>query len=395
MKNKITAVQAAQNARYYLQYWLSKSNKTARIISRTATSLSTLCLDYEEFYTQVVKEEFPNKVKKLTNQSLEHALIELLDSALQEELFAAMPPFKCDFENLDPVRNWVKAVTGKLDSKDLAVMAHWLWSVKRKALDLPTKHQIMPVLFGPQGGGKTVAIENIVRPFDAFKLSIGMHQLADERAFEGMANNFIIVFDELQGVERTDMNSLKKQITTTHNSYRKLHTHTLITSPMRCSFIGATNKPIRESFSDSTGMRRFWELVAMPKLDWAALENINYRDLWIGIDESLPDGYLKGELLASVLEEQSTFTNKEPFEEFMLDCFIHPEADETAEVELSKLYTAFVHWCGENGVTSRADRIWFNRKIRRKLEFRAAREGQRRVTYFKINAASSILQKNH
>lgn len=394
MKSEITAIQAAQNARIFLRYWLAKTGKTARTVARTSTSLSTLCLDYDEFYTAAVKDAFPNKLKRLTEKSLEHALSELLDEALQAELSAAMPPYKCENEDLEPLYIWVKAVTGGLDTKHVAVVAHWIWMVKRKALDLPIKHQIMPVLYGPQGGGKTIAIEKLIKPLETFRLSIGMHQLADERAFEGMSNNFIIVFDELQGVERTDMNSLKKQITTTHNSYRKLHTHQVLTTPMRCSFIGATNKPIRESFSDSTGMRRFWEIVTLVKLGWTALGSIDYDALWKGVDERLEEGYLKGDLLAAVLEEQKEHTNKEPFEEFMLDCAVHPE-DQIAEVELKELYTAYIMWCGENGVTSRNDRVWFNRKIRRRLEFRPCREGQKRLTYFKINASSPILQTNH
>jgi len=387
----------AQNAREYVQYWAYIYHYTARNLSKGGNVLAKLRLDYIDFFKMVALDALPNKIKKVSDRSLEDALCEFIELGLEKELKEALTSYKCSKENLNPLLTWIKAVTGKTDEKDMAVIAHWMWLVKRKALNMPVKHQIMPVLFGPQGGGKTVAIEKLIYPLETFRLAISMHQLSDERTYDGLANNFIVVFDELQGVERTDMNALKKQITTNYNTYRKLHTHIVVSVPMRCSFIGATNRPISESFNDSTGMRRFWELVTLDKLDWEAIGSIDYKELWIGIDENNNEGYLKGDRLLEVHQEQHKHVNKEQIDEFLEDVYLRPESSEsTVEVCLEDLFPSYIHWTAKMGINKKMTKDYLKKRlIKRKFEYREERVNNKRITYFKVNSANGLKEDRH
>lgn len=385
----------AQNPREYVRYWFESRKETARHASKNACLEATMCLDYADFYQVVAIKCHPDKLKKFNDIALKQALEEFMVMKLAEEVSQALVPYECTKEDLGPLTAWVKAVTGSDEPKNVSVMAHWLWMIKRKGLDKPVKHQIMPVLHGPQGGGKTVAIEKLIKPIEQFRLAIGMNQLGDERMADGMSNNYVVVFDELQGVERTDMNALKKQITTTYNTYRKLYSHTVLNVPMRCGFIGATNKPISESFTDSTGMRRFWELNTLSKLDWKVITGIDYRALWTGVDDRLEDGYLKGEMLEAVLTEQHTYTNRDDIDEFILDSVLVGE-DNSAEIDSQALYNEYVHWAGRNGITTRKNAIWFNRILKRRLDSRVDKdESGRRLRLYKVNSKSPVLQARH
>lgn len=384
--------QTVLNPRQFVSGWFAKNNKTARDATRNPGMFSSLCLDYQQFYA-IFRSRNPDvKTKPLPESMLLHAYNEFLYASLEQTTLQAMVPFECKVENLDLLQKWMTAVTGDSSPKHLAVMAHWVWMVKRRGFGLSVKHQVMPIIFGPQGGGKTVALEHLIRPLEEYRLAIAMHQLADSRVYEGFANHFVVVFDELQGIERTDMNALKKQITTNYNSYRKLHTHSVLSIPMRCSFIGATNKPVAESFNDSTGMRRFWEIVALPKLDWETISSLDYEELWRGINEKNENGYLTGEMLEAVAAEQQALVNKDDLEEFIEQSALATNESEPAEISAEALYEAYVHWTGRNGITNRLNSIWFGRKMSRRLKNHTKKNkfGIAKRTYF-VNSLSFIL----
>lgn len=365
----MSKLNVALDAREFVKFWFKTNAKTALNARKTVSIFSTLYLDYGKFFIKTATKHPNQKLKMLSEAILKHAYIEYVGATIEQEVMHAMDDLVCKSEDLTPIRTWVMAVTGAADTKDVAVMAHWVWTAKRKGTGQPVKHQIMPVLYGPQGGGKTIALEKLIAPISDFRLTISMSQLGDERVFEGLANHFVALFDELQGIERTDMNALKKQITTTTNSYRKLYTHDMANIPMRCSFIGATNRPIAESFNDSTGMRRFWEVNTLKKLQWDVLGDIDYKELWKGVDENKEEGYLTGEALEAVLHKQTELVNKDDLEEFLSQHNLHTTEDDTTAIEIANdaLYEAYVHWAGRNGITSKLNAIWFGRKLKRRL----------------------------
>lgn len=381
------------NSRLFVANWFKKAGKSARDATKDPKLFSTLYLDYLDILQNLKFKSTESKVRPLTAAILEHAYNEYVSFRLKEDLSKALVNFICEQENMEKLHQWIKALTGKVDPKDVCVIAHWLWMVKRKAYGMTVKHHIMPVLYGSQGTGKSVALENLINPIEEYRLSIRMDQLADERVFEGLAHHFIVVFDELQGVERTDMNALKKQITTTYNSYRKLHTHALVNVPMRCSFIGASNKAINESFTDSTGMRRFWEVACSEQIDWDVITSLDYTALWQGINEKLESGYLTGPMLQEVSTAQLELVNKEDVDEFIVETALKSkDATLFKEICHEELYETYTSWTGRVGARFRLSSSVFGKKLKKRLPNRTVKNAhgvEKRI--YAINTNSEVM----
>lgn len=381
------------NAREYAKYWFSKAQIKYKDTTSRPALFETYYLDYSDL-SKVVKAKNPGmkQTAGLRKDELQAAFNEYIATVLIEERFEELEPFRCKVHNINPILTWVKAVTGKQDEKDVAIMCHWLWSVKRKAYKMPVKYSIMPIVYGRQGSGKSMALTKLIDPLQNFQMNAKMTQLSDERIFEGLANNLIVLFDELQGIERTDLNALKNQITTKLNSYRKLHTHSVINVPMSCSFIGATNKHINESFSDSTGMRRFYEINALNKIDWDTINGIDYLELWSGIDEKLDEGYLHGTALLDVANAQKALVNEDDIETFMRDYIFEFEGDAYKTVSAKSAYQAYQAWCVENGMKSSLNFVWFCRKlVNRDVPTKTKRVSDRApLRYFDVSLNSPI-----
>ncbi len=260
--------------------------------------------------------------------------------------------------NTAPVKIWLRAVTGQDNELDLVIMCHWLWMVKRNMLSLPTVHHIMPVIYGRQGSGKTWALTDMFRPVTKFVSHMNMSALSDPRCFAALEQYYIAFFDELAGIEKTDKNALKRQLSAESNTYRVLGTHANPTVEKRCSFIGASNSPIRQVMNDPTGMRRFWQINSAHSTDREMLKSLDYRALWAGIDERLERGYLTDEYLERVLTQQSkTLTIVDDLLQFSEEHKLI-DSELTKEVIGVDLYKAYLIWAAKEGITKKWNLRW-------------------------------------
>lgn len=269
--------------------------------------------------------------------------------------------FVCQTEDLEPLKAFVKAVVGKNSPEDEAVLAHWMWQVKNKMLGNTVTYHIMPILYGKQGGGKTVAITKLIQPLNNFRLNISLDQMTDDRYFKSMSENFVVVFDEMQGAGRSDIDALKKQVTIDYNDYRPLGTNDVFKVKQACSFIGATNRPVAEQIVDTSGMRRFWQVDCQDKLDWDVISSLDYQVMWQGIDENKTDGYILSQI-DSISAKQEEMVAKDDISLFMDELGIVAGKTPTKEVLTSVLYNEYKHFCQNNGFKPLASN-WFGRKM--------------------------------
>lgn len=182
---------------------------------------------------------------------------------------------------------WAHLITDQDPILTQAVLDHWMWQVKRKMAKLPVYHHLMPVLSGPQGSGKSTLIDNIITQFEYWVATrTSLDQIADHRTQPGIAETYIVFCDELQGASKTDMDSLKHFITSPTVDYRPMATNDLARKTNNCTLIGATNCSLPDMIRDSTGMRRFYEIITLDKLDWDKLNAFPWK-AWIkSIDET-------------------------------------------------------------------------------------------------------------
>lgn len=212
-------------------------------------------------------------------------------------------------------RRWIRAVTGKEDPVDIAVMKHWIWQVRRKLFGLPVEHHLMPIFTGHPGSGKSTAITKFLKPIEELRALRDADILQDERQSSVLARSYVIFFDEMPKVAATDRDCIKNRITSETVSWRKLGTNTHVTRRNVASFIGAANEDVASLLYDPTGMRRFYEFQALPLLDWNAVNGIDYWAMWKGVDHTEASPLLAH--LAEIKKRQEGLRSLDSVEEFL------------------------------------------------------------------------------
>lgn len=352
-----------QNPRLFVENWFQVNKVSVREVDITA--VGTVYLDYLELL-KVFKANSRDKISLLSPKLIEMAFLEYISLSLERELNTlAKSVIQADLDTAgeDLLKVWVRAVLGKDDTLTLKVIQHWLWMVKRNIMDKPIIHHIMPILFGKQGSGKSLAIKKLCQPLNLLTTTSSMSDLGDSRCYQLMAQNYIMFFDELQGLERTDVGALKRQITADTNTYRILGKNSYKTVKMRCAFIGATNRSVSELVYDPTGMRRFYEIKTLERLNWDLINSLDYLKIWHSIDASLDSGYLTEEYLKQMHFVQNQMSHIEPIIEFLSECAVMPEADEYKEVSSRELYNAYTFWANGAGYKNIASRQSITKKF--------------------------------
>ncbi len=353
-------------ARAYLEYWANK-NRGFNI-----NSINKLILDYEEEvmafnYAErkaaAVTGAKPNLIRPILKYSLEAALYEQVDTIpglIREEIAR---DFRCKAEDLEPLKTWIKAVTGSLENDDLYIMAHWLWLVKRNSQSLPVVHHVVPILTSPkQGGGKSTAIKELLRPLESSTLELKVPQVVDERSFT-LFNKYLVGFlDELAGAEKVEIADFKRNVTSSTIAYRPMKTNAIVKITNLCSFIGASNNQIYEIIKDTTGIRRFFPITSLDALDWDAINNLDYLALWRGIDETKERGYY--ELVKkTVAERQEEMQMKDEVNLFIENYGVLPTGP-TEVVNGKKLYQEYVFHTKNEGIRFQVAAQTFYKKLR-------------------------------
>lgn len=200
-----------------------------------------------------------------------------------------------------------------------AVLQSWIWQVKRKMLGLSVTHHIMPVLFGKQGCGKSTFIELFLSPLgkadDAW--SIGdFRQLEDERNTETLMTLPVMFLDEMSYASRADMGNIKQLITRKDVDYRPLYGNLRKKAPMMCSFIGASNSALNTMITDSTGLRRFFEIQTIDRMNRDVVNSMDYEMLWRSVNEQAQNPIMP--FLSEREQEQETLRVLSPIEEWIV-----------------------------------------------------------------------------
>lgn len=266
----------------------------------------------------------------------------------------------------DSVASWVTAVCGKKSVLDVAVVKHFLWQVKRKLAGLPVEQHMMPVLFGRSGAGKSVAVSRLIEPLKAVALQTDMSIFSDPFSRRAFARNFLVFFDELQGSDNANVNTMKQIITAPIIEWRAMRSERVMSAPQNSTFIGCSNDPVRDRIKDPTSSRRFWQINCADQIDWQAINSIDYLTLWRSVDENAPAPVL--EHLSDIRKVQEAEIRVKDSVEQWLEEICEVVSFEESSLTTSELYDSFRDFCLWQNQKSFPQFQKFARDLKRILE---------------------------
>jgi hypothetical protein len=206
----------------------------------------------------------------------------------QRALTATRGRLACDPLGNGMLARFVRSVTGGENPLDVAVVAHFVWQVKRKLLGVKVDHHLMPILSGKRGSGKSFAVRQLLSVIEElFAEPAGLDALTDPQQALTFSRFPVLMIDELAGGTKADRDTLKGFITRPTVEARRLYSNGQnITKPNRSTLIGTCERRVADVLGDEMGMRRFYEIRCLDKLDWNEVNAIDYLALWREVDEN-------------------------------------------------------------------------------------------------------------
>jgi predicted P-loop ATPase len=105
------------------------------------------------------------------------------------------------------------------------------------------KADVMVVLIGDQGIGKSQGIEKLVPEQTWYTDDLG-GDLSDRRAGEGVQGKWLIEFSEFARINRATLEMVKSYLSRRVDHFRPAYGHMAKDFPRQCIFIGTTNNPL-------------------------------------------------------------------------------------------------------------------------------------------------------
>lgn len=125
-----------------------------------------------------------------------------------------------------------------------------------RAFEAGVKFEIVPVIIGAQGSGKSFSIANLVPDENFF--TDDLKELGTKENALQLQGKWIIELAELSAVKKTDSNTLKQFVSTRSDEFRAPYAQFSEAHPRQCVMVGTTNQ---SSFlADHTGNRRLFPL---------------------------------------------------------------------------------------------------------------------------------------
>jgi len=181
---------------------------------------------------------------------------------------------------------FVAAITQVRLAETKTVLKHFIWQVKRKMFGLPVTYHMMPIFFGPQGAGKSIVVNKyLCGPVSDFFASTDFKDITDSRNHD-IWRNYVLFFDEMGHSITSNLEDIKRKITEDKFNSRILTKNNDTVVINRATFIGTTNKDISSLIFDDTGMRRFYQIDCLRRLDWSVTQTLDYLKLWRSVDET-------------------------------------------------------------------------------------------------------------
>ena len=265
--------------------------------------------------------------------------ISSVQAAEAAEMAARAAPF-------DPVREYLEGLTwdrtprleswladffGAPDTPYTQLVGRlWLIGMVRRAFEPGCKFDYMPILEGPQGKGKSTALEILAHPWFGNTDFV----MGDKDSMAVMQGKWVYEIAELDSFNKADTTRVKSFVTRQFDEFRPAYGRRILKIPRRVVLVGTTNQ--FEYFKDSTGNRRFWPIKVLEQIDLDGLRD--HRD------------QLLAEAVARYRAGERTYPTRDEQERY-----ITPEQDAR---EIADAWEEGVHrYLEDPGIEGRPDQV--------------------------------------
>ena len=167
-----------------------------------------------------------------------------------------------------------------ISSEQLAYLSIWLRSAVAHWLQLDTMHgnEVVPVLIGAQGCGKTTFLRRLL-PMHLRQYYLDHLNLSNKFDKEmALTNNLLVNLDELEAIRPSQHATLKQTLSKNKVNGRPIFGKAQDDRPRYASFVSTTNNP--HPLTDATGSRRYI-CMTIPKGQFIDnIGNIDYEQLY-------------------------------------------------------------------------------------------------------------------
>ncbi|MGI9274172.1 MAG: PriCT-2 domain-containing protein [Endozoicomonas sp.] len=201
------------------------------------------------------------------------------------------------------------------------VLYWWLSDRKKVLLQIaqgnnPTPDQVpMPIFYSPiQDTGKSWFVSQLCRPLGELADIKHVSDLSDEFAHTQWSKLLVANFDELVGLDRTDIKVFKQWCYSDCYTKRKMRSELMHRINKITAGIGSSNNPIAEMVNDTTGTRRLFDIQAPDdgRLITLARE-FDFTSLWQTLSV---DAHPTADELAAIRAVQDTQRRRHPVEDW-------------------------------------------------------------------------------
>jgi predicted P-loop ATPase len=247
-------------------------------------------------------------------------------------------PFKNYFEKLptwDKTTDYIQQLAEKVNTTNdpfwHICFRKWLVAMVGSLLNDNVVNHTVIVLSGGQGIGKTTFMLNIVPQGLKDYCYSGTINPNNKDTLIQLSECMLINLDELENLNRSELNAMKEIITKASIRIRRPYGFTSETLPRRASFAGSVNG--KEFLNDTTGNRRFlcFEVISIDYLTKVPLELVYAQALHLfnsgfryWFNPSEVDGVNKNneQFRCLSVEEEMLLLNFEPCIESLADWFL-------------------------------------------------------------------------
>ena len=196
---------------------------------------------------------------------------------------------------------------GAEDTPYVRAVSLYLWTALAGRVMQPgCKADMVPILVGEQGLGKSTAISALVPSVDFFT-EVSFAEKDDDLSRK-MRGKLIAEIGELRGLHTKELEAIKAFITRTHEQWIPKYREFTTLFPRRLVFVGSTNAD--QFLADATGNRRFLPV----RVSWVAVDKVKAVAplCWAEARRLFQAGgvqWANAERLGKAVHEEYTFTD--------------------------------------------------------------------------------------